>query len=152
MIHYLYLLKLNCMKKLIIFFFLISIGVFSQEKLAIHLSIIKSQYKDSKYNLEQWVEEDGTISLSIKFSDAYGTYNFNKYQDSEVFTLTPVNNAALKKYIAIYDKKYKRLNSNKVQWTVTTLLAEDAAYVENIYLTEIDTNEGSFSALVWKFN
>ena len=140
------------MKKLLFTLLFISINCLSQEKLATPLSVIKNQYKDSKYNLKQWVEDDGTISLSLTLKDASGTYYFNKYNKSEVFTLTPVNDTALKKYIVLYDKKYKRQKSKEVKWKVTTPLADVAVYVENIYLTKIDTNEGSFSALVWQFN
>ena len=140
------------MKKLLLILLFISINCFCQEKLATSLSVIKNQYKDLKYNLKQWVEDDGTVSLSVTLKDASGTYYFNKYNKSEVFTLTPVNNIALKKYITLYDKKYKRQKSKEVKWKVTTPLADVAVYVENIYLTKIDTNEGSFSALVWKFN
>lgn len=156
MIQYLYLLNFKnySMKFYTLFFLFISSLIFSQNEIGLPLNDIKNRFKDSKYNLEQIVQEDGSISLSVKLENAYATYYFDNdsYQLSNTLVITPFNKSSLENYIKQYDSKYKRANSPKNKWIVETKLSNDISIVENIHLSKMSVDgEEDFFVLIWSF-
>jgi len=142
------------MKFYTLFFLFISSLIFSQNEIGLPLNDIKNRFKDSKYNLEQIVQEDGSISLSVKLENAYATYYFDNdsYQLSNTLVITPFNKSSLENYIKQYDSKYKRANSTKIKWVVETKLSNDISIVENIHLSKMSVDgEEDFFVLIWSF-
>ena len=156
MIQYLYLLNFKnySMKFYTLFFLFISSLIFSQNEIGLPLNDIKNRFKDSKYKLEQIVQEDGSISLSVKLESAYATYYFDNdsYELSNTLVITPFNKSSLEDYIKKYDSKYKRANSTKIKWVVETKLSNDISIVENIHLSKMSVDgEEDFFVLIWSF-
>lgn len=118
------------------------------------LNDIKNRFKDSKHNLEQIVQEDGSISLSVKLENAYATYYFDNdsYELSNTLVITPDSQKSLERFIKEYNSKYKRANSTNVKWLVDTKLSDEISIIETIHLSKISA-EGvdDFYVLIWTF-
>lgn len=156
MIQYVYLLNFNNynMKFYTLFFLFISPFIFSQNEVGLPLNDIKNRFKDSKYNLEQIVQEDGSVSLSVKLENAYATYHFDNdsYQLSNTLVITPDSQKSLEKFMNEYNSKYKRANSTKVKWIVETKMSDELSVVENIQLSKMSVEgKDDFYVLIWSF-
>lgn len=156
MIHYVYLLNFNyyVMRLFFLLFIFISPFIYSQNELGLPLNEIKNRFKESKYELKQIVQNDGSISLSVKLEDAYATYYFDNdsYQLSNSLVITPSNQVALGKYVKFYNSKYKRAKSTIVKWLVETKLSEEISITETIHLSKISAKgEDDFYGLIWTF-
>lgn len=156
MIQYVYLLNFNNynMKFYTLFFLFISPFIFSQNEVGLPLNDIKNRFKDSKYNLEQIVQEDGSVSLSVKLENAYATYYFDNdsYQLSNTLVITPDSQKSLERFIKEYNSKYKRANSTNVKWLVETKLSDEISIIETIHLSKISAEgEDDFYVLIWTF-
>ncbi len=156
MIQYVYLLNFNNynMKFYTLFFLFISPFIFSQNEVGLPLNDIKNRFKDSKYNLEQIVQEDGSVSLSVKLENAYATYYFDNdsYQLSNTLVITPDSQKSLEKFINEYNSKYKRANSTKVKWIAETKMSDELSVVENIQLSKMSVEgKDDFYVLIWSF-
>lgn len=156
MIQYVYLLNFNNynMKFYTLFFLFISPFIFSQNEVGLPLNDIKNRFKDSKYNLEQIVQEDGSVSLSVKLENAYATYYFDNdsYQLSNTLVITPDSQKSLERFIKEYNSKYKRTNSTKVKWIAETKMSDEFSVVENIQLSKMSVEgKDDFYVLIWSF-
>lgn len=156
MIQYVYLLNFNNynMKFYTLFFLFISPFIFSQNEVGLPLNDIKNRFKDSKYNLEQIVQEDGSVSLSVKLDNAYATYYFDNdsYQLSNTLVITPNSQKSLERFIKEYNSKYKRANSTKVKWIAETKMSDELSVVENIQLSKMSVEgKDDFYVLIWSF-
>lgn len=156
MIQYVYLLNFNNynMKFYTLFFLFISPFIFSQNEVGLSLNDIKNRFKDSKYNLEQIVQEDGSVSLSVKLENAYATYYFDNdsYQLSNTLVITPDSQKSLERFIKEYNSKYKRTNSTKVKWIAETKMSDEFSVVENIQLSKMSVEgKDDFYVLIWSF-
>ncbi|MFK7059524.1 hypothetical protein V3Q90_05230 [Flavobacterium oreochromis] len=142
------------MKFYTLFFLFISPFIFSQNEVGLPLNDIKNRFKDSKYNLEQIVQEDGSVSLSVKLENAYATYYFDNdsYQLSNTLVITPDSQKSLEKFINEYNSKYKRANSTKVKWIAETKMSDELSVVENIQLSKMSVEgKDDFYVLIWSF-
>ncbi|RAK24171.1 hypothetical protein B0I03_10220 [Flavobacterium aquaticum] len=142
------------MKFYTLFFLFISPFIFSQNEVGLPLNDIKNRFKDSKYNLEQIVQEDGSVSLSVKLENAYATYYFDNdsYQLSNTLVITPDSQKSLERFIKEYNSKYKRANSTNVKWLVETKLSDEISIIETIHLSKISAEgEDDFYVLIWTF-
>ena len=154
MIQYLYLFNFKnySMKFYNLFFLFISSLIFSQNEIGLPLNDIKNRFKDAKYNLEDIIQEDGSISLTVKLENAYATYYFDNdsYQLSNTLVVTPDSQKSLENYIKEYNSKYKRANSTNIKWLVETKLSDEISIIETIHLSKISA-EGvdDFYVLVW---
>ena len=156
MIQCVYLLNFNNynMKFYTLFFLFISPFIFSQNEVGLPLNDIKNRFKDSKYNLEQIVQEDGSVSLSVKLENAYATYHFDNdsYQLSNTLVITPDSQKSLERFIKEYNSKYKRANSTKVKWIAETKMSDELSVVENIQLSKMSVEgKDDFYVLIWSF-
>lgn len=156
MIQYVYLLNFNNynMKFYTLFFLFISPFIFSQNEVGLPLNDIKNRFKDSKYNLEQIVQEDGSVSLSVKLENAYATYYFDNdsFQLSNTLVITPDSQKSLERFIKEYNSKYKRTNSTKVKWIAETKMSDEFSVVENIQLSKMSVEgKDDFYVLIWSF-
>ncbi|MFK7107055.1 hypothetical protein [Flavobacterium oreochromis] len=142
------------MKFYTLFFLFISPFIFSQNEVGLSLNDIKNRFKDSKYNLEQIVQEDGSVSLSVKLENAYATYYFDNdsYQLSNTLVITPDSQKSLERFIKEYNSKYKRTNSTKVKWIAETKMSDEFSVVENIQLSKMSVEgKDDFYVLIWSF-
>lgn len=125
---------------------------YSQNELGLPLSFIKDKFKEPKYELKQYREDDGTYTLAVKLEKAYLTYYFDKFNDTDSVVITPFDNNSLQNYISEYDSKYIRLNSDVIKWKAVTELVENLVIVEYIVLATITAEDGnSFYTLIWTF-
>ncbi len=127
--------------------------VFSQKNIGVPISNIKKKYRESKYQLKQSKEEDGTITIDVKLTNAYASYTFDdKYKLSTMLVITPFDQKSLNKYIAEYDSKYKRLNSDIVKWEFETKISDEVSIAEHIVLSKMSAENGeSWYTLTWLF-
>lgn len=140
-------------KYLVLFLILIINDVFSQKNIGVPISSIKKKYQESKYQLKQSKEEDGTITIDVKLTNGYASYTFDdKSKLSTMLVITPFDQKSLKKYITEYDLKYKRLNSDTVKWEVQTKFSEEVSIVEHIVLSKMSAENGeNWYTLIWLF-
>jgi hypothetical protein len=137
------------MKYYIIIFLFFSSFIYSQSEVGLRIIDIKNRYKESKYNLKESIEDDGSTSLSVKLGNAYATYYFDNdtYKLSNTLVITPDNQSSLEKYINLYNSKYKRANSTNVKWIVETV-----SIVEYIHLSKMSAGGKEFYVLIWSFD
>ncbi len=141
------------MRKFLLLLLILMVNeVFSQKNIGVPISNIKKKYKESKYQLKQSKEEDGTITIDVKLQNGYASYTFDDSKLSTMLVITPFDQKSLKKYIAEYDLKYKRLNSDTVKWEVETKMSEEVSIVEHIVLSKMSAENGeNFYTLIWLF-
>jgi len=156
MIQYVYLLNFNNynMKFYTLLFLFISPFIFGQKEVGLPLNDIKSRFKESKYDLKEIIESDGSISISVKLENAYATYYFdnNSYQLSNSLVITPDSQKSLERYINEYNSKFKRANSTEVKWIVETKMTDEFSVVENIQLSKMSVEgKDDFYVLIWSF-
>lgn len=136
------------MKYYIIIFLFFSSFIYSQSEVGLRIIDIKNRYKESKYDLKENIEADGSTSLSVKLENAYATYYFDNdsFKLSNTLVITPDSQSSLEKYISLYNSKYKRANSTNVKWIVETI-----SIVEYIHLSKISAGGKEFYVLIWSF-
>ncbi|WP_158730247.1 MULTISPECIES: hypothetical protein [unclassified Flavobacterium] len=139
-------------KYLLLLLILMVNEVFSQKNIGVPISSIKKKYKESKYQLKQNKEDNGTITIDIRLQNAAATYTFDNSKLSTMLVITPFDRKSLNKYISEYDSKYKRLNSETTKWEVETKYSEEVSIVEHIILSQITAKNGEiWYNLIWVF-
>jgi hypothetical protein len=141
------------MKKILLVILLFSSVAYGQNEIGLKMIDIESRFKEPKYDLKQVLEEDGTITLSVKLENAYATYNFDNdtFKLSNTLVITPDNQKSLEKYINLYNSKYKRANSSKVKWKVETIISNEISIIETINLSKMTVEGDEFYVLIWSF-
>ena len=142
------------MKKYLLLLLILMVNeVFSQKNIGVPISNIKKKYKESKYQLKQNKEDDGTITIDVKLQNAYASYTFDdKYKLSTMLVITPFDQKSLNNYIVEYDSKYKRLNSDVVKWEFETKISDEVSIAEHIILSKMSAENGeSWYTLTWLF-
>lgn len=141
------------MKKILLVILLFSSAAYSQNEVGLKMIDIESRFKEPKYDLKQVLEEDGTTTLSVKLENANATYYFDNdsFKLSNTLVITPDSQNSLEKYIKLYDSKYKRANSTKVNWKVETIISNEISIIETINLSKMTVEGDEFYVLIWSF-
>lgn len=140
-------------KYLLLLLILMVNEVFSQKNIGVPISIIKKKYQESKYQLKQNKEDNGTSTIDVRLQNAAATYTFDdKSKLCTMLVITPFDRKSLNKYITEYDSKYKRLNSETTKWEVETKFSDEVSIVEHIILSQITAKNGEiWYNLIWVF-
>ncbi len=88
-----------------ILFILSSIIIFGQARLGSSIADIRSEFRDSNFNLKSGYDSDGDYYINVELERAFVTYYFDN-SFCYITIIVPKNQGALNALVQIYNERY----------------------------------------------